>query len=198
MPAFAEHRGVADDDARNRDPITFFKPMTFTVESAREMLKRNLPNASPADIEMRVRQVMTRIADRPVKPPPPLSQSLSEVDDPHYNLGTHPDIIERMWKLDELLPQRCRWVFWGKPSLVHPRTGVVFAVGFGTVGYVMRLPTQILNDATTEQAEIVVTGNPGQTFDISPAGPEWRFVKRRAPEADWCRVAYEFAGAPAW
>lgn len=44
-------------------------------------------------------------------------------------LGTHPDIIERLWDLDA---QPCRWVFWAKPSLVHPQTGVVFAVGFGT------------------------------------------------------------------
>ncbi len=115
------------------------------------------------------------------------------MDDPHYGLGTHPDIVEHMWKLDALLPQRCRWVFWGKPSLVHPQSGVVFAVGFGTIGYVMRLPQPILDKATPDQAKVVVTGNPGQTFDISPAGPEWRFVSSRAPEAEWCQAAYACA-----
>ncbi len=197
MPTFAGHRGVAEQDLRNSGPIAFFKPIAVTAESARERLKRNLPKSSPADIERRVQQVMTRIAAGPVKPPPPLSQSLAEVDDPYYGLGTHPDIIEHMWKLDGLLPQRCRWVFWGHPSLVHPQTGIVFAVGFGTIGYVMRLPQPILDTATSDQARVVVTGNPGQTFDISPAGPEWRFVNSRAPEAEWCQAAYAFAGAPA-
>jgi hypothetical protein len=137
---------------------------------------------------------MTRIASGPIKPPAPLSQSLTEVDDPFYGLSTHPDIIEHLWKLDESLPQPCRWVFWGKPSLVHAQTGVVFAVGFGTM-YVMRLPPHILRNVTGEQAKVVPSGNPGQSFDIGPMGPEWRFVMSRAPEATWCRAAYDFAGA---
>ena len=139
---------------------------------------------------------MESIATGPIKPPAPLSQSLEDVVDPHHGLDTHPDIIERIWKLDASLPQKCRWAFWGKPSLVHPRTGIVFAVGFGTIGYVTRLPPRILETADPTQASAIVTGNPGQTFDIGPAGPEWRFVTARAPEAEWCRVAYEFAGLP--
>jgi hypothetical protein len=42
-----------------------------------------------------------------------------------------------------------------------------------------------------------VSGNPGQSFDIGPAGPEWRFVSAHAGEAEWCRAAYEFAGTRA-
>jgi hypothetical protein len=175
--------------------LRFFKPTKITPESARELLTRSLPRAAPKDIERRVQQVMTRIAIGPIKPPAPLSRSLTGVDDPLYGLSTHPDIIEHLWKLDESLPQRCRWVFWGKPSLVHPQTGVVFAVGFGTIGYVMRLPPHILKNVSAEQARIVASGNPGQTFDIGPMGPEWRFLMSRAPEVTWCRAAYDFAGA---
>jgi hypothetical protein len=40
----------------------------------------------------------------------------------------------------------------------------------------------------------IATGNPGQTFDIGPAGPEWRFISSRAPETEWCGAAYDFAG----
>jgi hypothetical protein len=130
----------------------------------------------------------------PIRPNPPVSQSLSEVADPRYGLSTHPDIVEIMWKLDDELPQRCRWVFWGRPALVHPETGVVFSVGFGTIGHLMRLPPQVLEAAAPQRARTVVSGNPGQTFDISPAGPEWRFVSLHAREAQWCRAAYEFAG----
>ena len=163
----------------------------------REALKRSRPSATPAEIEARVREVMTRIETGPVRPPPPISQSLSDVHDPVNGLGTHPDIIEHMWKLDATLPRSCRWVFWGGPALVHPDTGVVFAVGFGTIGYVMRLPPPILAAATEEQAKIVILRNPGQRFDIGPAGPEWRFIHWHAPEAEWCRAAFDFAGIPA-
>jgi hypothetical protein len=152
-----------------------------------------MPGASPAEVEKRVSQLMARIADNPHRPPPPLSQSLEDVDDPYYGLGTHPDIVTRLWSLDELLPQRCRWVYWGKPSLVHPKTGVVFAVGFGTIGLVMRLPPKILREAQADQAPAVISGNPGQTFDIGPAGPEWHFVPYSAPAAVWCLAAYDLA-----
>jgi len=139
---------------------------------------------------------MARIAAR-VRPPPPLSQSLEEVDDPVEGLGTHPDIVEQLWQLDAALPQSCRWVVWGMPALVHPETGVVFAVGFGTLGYVMRLPPAVLDVAPVDQAKIIISGNPGQYWDIGPAGPEWRFIRPWAPEAAWCLAAYEFAGMPA-
>jgi hypothetical protein len=197
MTTPAAHRGVAQDDARNRGPIALFRPQEVTRESARDLLSRSLPHASATEIETRVDSLMARIARGPVKPPAPLSQSLQEVDDPHYGLGTHPDIIERMWKLDDALPQRCRWVVWGKPGLVHPRTGVIFGMGFGTIGFVLRLPRGLLATADPGLAYAVQHGNPGQSFDIGPAGPEWRFISARAPQADWCRQAYDFAGAAA-
>jgi hypothetical protein len=58
----------------------------------------------------------------------------------------------------------------------------------------LRHATAALGGAVPKQANVIVTGNPGQTFDIGPAGPEWRFVMSRAPEAEWCRAAYDFAG----
>src|SRR5438132_10835702 len=101
MTTPAGHRGVAEDDPRNRGPIAFFRPKKVTRESARETLTHSLPRASAAAIESRVNELMERIARGPVKPPAPLSQSLEEVDDPRYGLGTHPDIVEHMWKLDD-------------------------------------------------------------------------------------------------
>jgi hypothetical protein len=168
-----------------------------TADSARASLRQALPHATDGDVEARVERLLQKIATGPIKSDPPLSQSLAEVDDPWYGLGTHPDIIEHMWKLDDTLPRSCRWVFWGGPALVHPQTGVVFAVGFGTIGYVMRLPPHVLAQAMPEQASQVVRRNPTYKFDISAGGPEWRFVTTRAPDAEWCRAANEFAGLPA-
>ena len=190
----ADHVGVVANDPRNAGVIAYFQPKPVTLESARQSLREAAPRAAADEIEKRAQEVMQKIAKGPIKPPPPLSQSLGEVDDPHYGLGTHPDIIEHMWQLDKSLPQSCRWVFWGGPALVHWQTGVVFAVGFGTIGYVTRLPPHILARATSEQAAVRINRNPGRIFDIGPAGPEWRFVTQRAPEAEWCRAAYDFAG----
>jgi len=195
VPATPNHRGVAEHDPRNRGPIAYFAPKPVSQERMREAITRSRPSAPPAEIDQRVCDVMARIEAGRVRPPPPLSQSLTEVHDPVFGLGTHPDIIEHMWKLDATLPRLCRWVFWGGPALVHPETGVVFAVGFGTIGYVMRLPPDILAEASEVEAKVVVTGNPGQTFDIGPAGPEWRFIRWPAQEREWCRAAYDFAGA---
>jgi len=189
------HRGIAEDDPRNRCVIAFFRPKDVTVERAREALASAMPRASPSEIESRISELMARMADKPPKPPPALSQPLEAVDDPVYGLNAHPDIISRLWKLDEMLPQRCRWVFWGRPSLVHPNAGVVFAVAIGTIGLVMRLPPSILREAASEEVPVMISGNPGQTFDIGPAGAEWRFVRRRNSEIDWCRAAYDFVAA---
>jgi hypothetical protein len=194
MPTQTLHRGVAANDPRNRGAIAFFRPPKVTPERARNMLRRAAQRTLTSAIEGRVRETSARIKNGPVKPPAPLDQSLTEVADPFYGLGTHPDIVERMWALDTGLPRSCRRAFWGRPALVHPDTGVVFAVGFGTIGYVMRLPPQILKDASSEAANARASGNPGQSFDISQAGPEWRFISSAAPEGEWCRAAFDFAG----
>jgi hypothetical protein len=101
-----------------------------------------------------------------------------------------------MWALDDALPRRCRWVFWGGPALVHPTSGVVFAVGIGTIGLVMRLPEPVLAAADPGLAAIAVKGARGRTFDIAAAGPQWRFVRRGAPTLEWARAAFDDAGKP--
>ena len=191
------HRGVLVDDPRNAGPVAFFAPKQVTRESARQTLTVAMRGKRPAEVEAVVDRLLDKIRQGPIRRDPPVSQSLGEVADPVYGLGTRPDIIEIMWKLDDALPQRCRWVFWGRPALVHPDTGVVFAVGMGTIGHVIRLPPPVLEAADPRYVRTIVSGNPGQTFDISPAGPEWRFVSACPQEAQWCGAAYEFAGTSA-
>jgi len=53
----------------------------------------------------------------------------------------------------------------------------------------MRLPPRVLGEAAPDEAAATIRGNPGQTFDIGPAGPEWRFVRWGAPDIAWCRAA---------
>lgn len=191
------HRGVAADDPRNRGPIAYFEPKPVTAASIRATFAALSPRESAAAMEARVARILADIESRPVKPPPPLSQSLDQVADPYYGLGTHPDIIDVMWRLDASLPRRCRWVFWGGPALVHPATGVVFAVGFGTIGFVMRLPPAVLARLAEAEAPVRVPGNGREVFDIAAAGPEWRFVRSEHVGAAACREAYDAAGEPA-
>lgn len=187
------HRGVAAEDARNAGAIAFFRPQPVTRDRARARLAPYYRAKGEAALEARVDALMARIATGPIAPDPPLSQPLEAVADPWFGLGTHPDIIEEMWRLDAILPEPCRWVFWGGPALVHPGSGVVFAVGYGTIGFVMRLPEAERAAAASDEAAVFVTGNPGLVFDISAAGPEWRFVLPRAPKAEWVRAAFDFA-----
>ena len=61
---------------------------------------------------------------------------------PHETLGTHPDLVGRLW--DELpaeLPVDCRVVFYGMPALMHPTTGIVLGFAGGTHTYALRLPS---------------------------------------------------------
>jgi hypothetical protein len=151
----SEHRGVSADDPRNAGPIEFFRPKKVEPVDLREALAKVL---KPDQVEALLAQYSGRLVK--ARPPPPLCQPLETHPDPYNGLGTHPDIVDEMWAMDKALPRPCRHVFRGGPALVHPDTGVVFCVGFGTVGFVMRLPP-----------------------DILAAGPEWRFIAWNAPPA---------------
>jgi hypothetical protein len=149
------HRGVAVDDPRNAGPIEFFRPKPVTRECLRRTLTAILGDKDPADVQSRIEKTMQTIARGPIAPDPLVSQPLDAVADPWYGLGTHPDIIEALWDMDDSLPQRCRWVFWGGPALVHPETGVVFAIGMGTIGIVFRLPPHVIASADPQLARVV-------------------------------------------
>ena len=65
----------------------------------------------------------------------------ADIPDPYYTLGTHPDLVTRLW--DELaheLPVDCRCVVFGTPALVRPDSGVLFGFAGGPHTYALRLP----------------------------------------------------------
>lgn len=189
MPERGPHRGVNEADARNRGILEHFRPAEITTEYVRARFAKIYARESAAHIDARAAKFMADEAAKPIRAPP-LGQSLDQVKDRFYGLGTHPDIVERLWLLDRGLPASCRWVVWGYPALVHPLSGVIFAIGFGTIGVAMRLPAE-LSDAGP-QARADVSGK----RDIAAAGPEWRLLGP-CPEAASCRAAFDFAAAPA-
>ena len=185
------HPGVNADDARNHGVIEHFRPPEVTTDYVRDQLGAVMRKSSPAQVEARVAEVMAKIAATPHRPAPPLSQPLEAAPHPLYGLGTHPDIIERLWRIDKALPRTCRWLLWGGPALVHPVSGVVFAVGFGTIGAVVRLPPD-RRDAASATRPL----NFGERYDISPAGPEWRFLPPRYDDDEGAGLAAYAFSAP--
>ena len=125
------------------------------------------------------------------------------VKNPYYTLGTHPDVVERLWdELGGALPKNCRWVLYGHPVLVRHDTGIVFGFAGGSHTYALRLPpaereAAIAAGATTvhrypayPQLQVAAA-----TLDLATFGPEWVFGGWFRNEEEWCRRAFDLAAA---
>jgi hypothetical protein len=186
------HRGVALDDPRNGAILSLLRPSEPTAEIVAARLIRANHGQSPADLAEKVAQIMRSPKDSAK----PASQSLEQVADPWMGLGTHPDLIERLWQLNDNLPADCRWVVHGKPALVHPQSGVIFGYATGTLGYALRLRAADRAAADALGAKTRIEARQSDSYDLAQAGPEWRFGKWLTEEAGWCRAAYDLAGLP--
>lgn len=126
------------------------------------------------------------------------------VKDPYYSLGTHPDIVGRLW--DELGAglSRCRWILYGRPVLVHPETGVVFGWAGGSLTYAMRLPDAERYAAVRAGAQTVhhypaypELNIAASALDLTAFGPDWIFGGWYEGEELWCLAAFFHAGKQA-
>jgi hypothetical protein len=125
-----------------------------------------------------------------------------EIAGPSTKLGTHPELLERLW--DELggkLPSDCRRIVHGTPVLVHPQSGVIFAFCGGTLTYALRLPLAERQAALRAGAETVweypaypALGIKASRLDLARIGEEWVFGGWRAGEEAWCRASFDAAG----
>ena len=185
----APHRGVNAQDPRNHGVIEHFRPPQITPDYVRARFAPLYEDDTPAQLEARVAAFLADLDAKPRPPPAPLSQPVDQVGDPYFGLGTHPDLVERLWRLDGELPRRCRWVVWGRPALVHPTSGVIFAVAVGSIGLTARLPPALRALAATSQPL-----GKGRAYDVSTAGADWGFLPPREGEAEG-RAAYDYAGA---
>lgn len=129
------------------------------------------------------------------------SASPESLTNPYYGLGTHPDLVERLW--DELavrLPARCRWIVYGSPVLVHPSSGIIFAFAGGTHTYALRLPAKEREEALRAGAKRLheypaypEQGIVASIVDLDDIGEEWVFGGWFEGEEDWCLAAYRYA-----
>ncbi len=128
----------------------------------------------------------SRWADNP-------SCSPDTVEQPFLRLGTHPDVVEQLWKrLATALPIECNWVVYGNPVLVNPASAVMFAFGVGTI-YALRLPNDIREQAMKLGARSSHTFGGGSVLDLGDFGDEWVFGRWFKDEERWCLKAFEYA-----
>lgn len=138
---------------------------------------------------------LDRLRDPRPDPPQIPSQSPDAVD--RMNLGTHPDIIERLWNIGRRLPTDCRWVAFGRPVLAHSRSGVIFGLGIGTFGYGLRLPPSLSGEALAGGAmfEMPYRGLDGpRVFTLRDYGEDWWFGRFAAGDDAWASAAYDHFG----
>ena len=122
--------------------------------------------------------------------------------DAYHTLGTHPDIIGRLWDdFSAIMRRDCRWILYGRPVLVHPDTGVVFGFADGSLTYALRLPPHEHAAAIRAGAHTVhhYPASPGigaaaSTLDLADFGPEWIFGGWFEGEELWCMAAFNEAG----
>ncbi len=115
-----------------------------------------------------------------IQQPPP-----EDVD--RWHLGSHPDVVERLWDvLNARQPRDARALVSGSAALVDPASGRVLAVALGTqyalwLAPPRRAEARALGCETVHEFRTV-----GRTLDLAMTfGAGWFFGAWAAAEGDW-------------
>jgi hypothetical protein len=111
-------------------------------------------------------------------------------------LGTHPDLVEYLWRLGAALPRACACVIDERsyPLLVHPVSSVIFALAGGTSTLAFRLPARELAPALEEPGFGREYRYPGSTVRAADIGPDWALVRPYGDRnAERCTSAFTYA-----
>ncbi len=124
-------------------------------------------------------------------PSQPLVALPESVRDPYMSQGSHPDIVERVWKqIGSTLPMDSRCLVYGTPALVQPVSGILLAFCLGTQ-YCLRLIPEILAEALNHGTKTSTKWSNGSVLDATVTfGPDWIFGAWKE-EAQWCRKTYD-------
>jgi hypothetical protein len=116
--------------------------------------------------------------------------------DPYMSLGSHPDIVEQIWKgIGTELDEDCRLIVCGTPALVQPATRIILAFAFGTQ-YCLHLPIPLIQTALAVGTPTTTKWTGGRVTDAAREfGEGWIFGKWLKDEIGWCREAYQFFGS---
>lgn len=119
------------------------------------------------------------------------------VRDPYMSQGSHPDVVERVWKkLGQALPVDCRCLVYGTPALVQPTSGIILAFCLGTQ-YCMRLTSPQMYEALKLGVKTSTKWSGGRITDATQTfGADWIFGSWKDEELQWCREVYGFYNQP--
>jgi hypothetical protein len=114
-------------------------------------------------------------------------------------------VVARLWnELTTDLHEDCRWVVHGVPTLVHPRSGIVFGFCSGTLTYALRLPLSLFTTVVAKGAKTYrdfpaypEAGIEASRLDLVSIGHGWVFGRWDADEVGWCTAAFQRAGGAA-
>lgn len=139
--------------------------------------------------EGRNRRVLSYLAAR--SPGSAAFQRPEAAPDPFLGSGSHPDIVERVWRgLAVSLPVDCRALVHGTPALVQPATGLVLAVAIGTQ-YALRLRAGDVATAMARGAATRTRWGGGDAFDVREAlGADWRLGGWMPEEPAWIGACF--------
>lgn len=174
------HRGLATDDPRNAGVIELFRPEDLSVEELRRRIEAIAERVDNPKTKADILDRAKRVGEQTFRPPPQLFQAPGEFAWKDLAWAAHPDLVQAIRRIDAELDTDCLCLLWGRPALVHPGSGVVFAVAIGSIGIAARLP------AAYASAPVLAA------FDLAPAGPDWRFADLR--DTAWGQAALSWAG----
>ncbi|HEY2981329.1 MAG TPA: hypothetical protein VGJ22_09135 [Anaerolineales bacterium] len=119
------------------------------------------------------------------------------VRDPYHQLGSHPEIVERVWvQIGSQLPVDCRRLIFGTPALAQPASKVIFAFCLGMT-YCLRLTRPLLEEALKLDLKTSTIWSGGGTTDAAKIfGPDWVFGAWKPQELQWCRQVYAAFDTP--
>lgn len=109
-------------------------------------------------------------------------------------LGQHGQPLTVFWdKVSKDLPVDCRWVVYGRPVLVNPKSGIIFGAKLSSYNYALRLPEVVRNIAMQKGGFLTDVLSDGKAIDVSQIGNDWVMFKSYANDhARWCLDAYNY------
>jgi hypothetical protein len=115
----------------------------------------------------------------------------------YFALGTHPDLVEYLWKLGGEATQGCACVIneRSSPLLVHPTSGIIFGLAGGTGTLAMRLPEPEFAAALAVPKYGAEYHYPKSIVYAKSMGEDWALLRPFAKDNDaYCLSAFTYAG----
>lgn len=115
----------------------------------------------------------------------------------YYELGTHPDLVDYLWKLGASVAPGCACVInqRSSPLLAHPASGIIFGLAGGTNTLALRLPEPERSAALVKPGYGAEYHYPKTTIFAKDIGAEWALLRPYEKDNDaLCASAFAYAG----